>query len=71
MTLKHFFIISAIGIWALVGIAGYHVFIDHALTVMYVCATPENHLADPGPPPGVASPHSKPEMPVPKPEPPK
>jgi hypothetical protein len=67
MTLKQFFIISTIGIWALVGIAGYHVFVDHALTVMYVCATPENHLPDPGAPP----PHSKPEMPVPKPEPPK
>jgi hypothetical protein len=66
MALKQFFIISAIGIWALVGIAGYHVFIDHALSVMYVCATSENHLPDPGPPP-----HSKPEMPVPKPEPPK
>jgi hypothetical protein len=36
--------------WVAALAVSYHVFIDHALSVMYVCAGPEHHLPDPGPP---------------------
>lgn len=51
--MKALLIAGVVGLYALAGVEAYHVFIDHALSVEYVCAGPGHYLPDPGPPPNV------------------